>query len=134
MSFVAASYLDILNVINGTFGGLIDVDEAVCAKSSVNVAAKGQLRHRGSACRSCFLFHFVDTRPKYVWNSEIAVLICAGVGIGSALMSEGHLSRFVAGSCHCIVYRWEAEAGERETSAFSRSFFFYWNTSSFAKG
>ncbi len=44
---VAAGYLDILdgrNVLNGSFQYLIDVDKTVCAKNSVDVASKEQLR------------------------------------------------------------------------------------------
>lgn len=47
MPVTAAGYLDTLNelnVLNGSFQCLIDVDKTVCAKISVDVALKEQLR------------------------------------------------------------------------------------------
>lgn len=77
----------------------------VCAKTIVHVARQGQLRQ----WEVCFVI---------LWNRDQNVSLKLG-RILKKLCSFG-----LARSCRCIVYRWEAEAEEWETSACSVSFFF----------
>lgn len=60
----AAGYLDILNVLNGSFWCLIDVDKMVCAKTSENVAQRGQLRQWNGL--------------SFLWNRDLNVSLKLG--------------------------------------------------------
>lgn len=82
---IAIDWLDILNelVLNGPFWCLVDVDKTVCAKTSVNVALKEQLRQWDGTCshQLLLLLSFCETKTYIsVWNEVIFWKSCAHLG------------------------------------------------------